>query len=176
MTCLIYERLCIWGKKIAYSVQKFNMRNMHFDTPTDTLWILKCCTEYEFELQMQSHKSCKFHFFLFFVSWGYDQWSCNKNSMWALEILLICAQYRTENSSQNFNRNPICPILLRSKKFAVLYFCHLLKQTKKFQVSYFFSYKIRRDIIYCSNKQANKEMKLFVLINYERQKNVFFFK
>ena len=105
-------------------------------------------------------------------------WSCNKNSMWALEILLICAQYRTENSSQNFNRNPICPILLRSKKFAVLYFCHLLKKAKKFQVSYifFFSLKIRRDIICCSNKQTNKEMKLFVLINYERQTNIFFFK
>ena len=133
--------------------------------------ILKCCTEYEFELQVQSHKSLKFHFFLFFLR-SYD----HITRMWALEILLICAQYRTENSSQNFNRNPICPILLRSKKFAVLYFCHLLKQTKKFQVSYFFSYKIRRDIIYCSNKQANKEMKLFVLINYERQKNGFFFK
>ena len=94
-------------------------------------------------------------------------WSCN------LEILLICAQYRTENSSQNFNRNPICPILLRSKKFAVLYFCHLFKETKKFQVSYIFFLKIRRDIICCSNKQTNKEIKLFVLINYERQ--TFFF-
>ena len=99
-------------------------------------WILKCCTEYEFELQMQSYKSLKFHFFLF---------SCEAShitKMWALEILLICAQYRTENSSQNFNRNPICPILLRSKKFAVLYFCHLFKETKKFQASYFFLWRL----------------------------------
>ena len=106
--------------------------------------ILKCCTEYEFELQVQSHKSLKFHsisFFFFLRSYDHI------TRMWALEILLICAQYRTENSSQNFNRNPICPILLRSKKFAVLYFCHLLKETKKFLVSYFFSLKIRRDII-----------------------------
>ena len=104
--------------------------------------ILKCCTEYEFELQVQSHKSLKFHFFLFFLR-SYD----HITRMWALEILLICAQYRTENSSQNFNRNPICPILLRSKKFTVLYFCHLLKDTKKLlQVSYFFFFK-RLDVI-----------------------------
>jgi hypothetical protein len=100
--------------------------------------------------------------------------------MWALEILLICAQYRTENSSQNFNRNPICPILLRSKKFAVLYFCHLLKETKKISrpiYIFLFLYKVRGDII-CSSKKGtelrNEDNQLFIIMKVKFFLNNFY--